>query len=353
MPYVPIAQHFYSQPDEVELVKVKLFKQVAYYCLCLHLLFIFAFWYSHVYILSIANIASVAAWATGIYLLNRGHSHLALRVFCVEVTGHSVLVCATLGMDYGFQYYLWTIACMLLLDMKLKLRLAIVLSLSMIVLFALLFELYSSVNTPFLFQEYARSIHFINVFVCGLPMIYVIGHVRESTFIQRRQLAKLAARDPLTNLFNRRYAKELILRAHSSCAHNGQSLCVVMADLDHFKQINDQLGHDMGDEVLQTVSDILREHVTDQDIAVRWGGEEFLLVLVDCTQEEALIRIETLRQTLEKQRFNGEELTATMSFGVALWHTALPFSVTLQLADDALYTSKAQGRNRVTAAHTN
>ncbi|RZM81111.1 DNA polymerase III subunit delta' [Pseudoalteromonas rubra] len=352
MPYVPIAQHIYSQPDEVELVKVKLFKQVAYYCLCLHLLFIFAFWYSQVYILAIANIASVAAWATGIYLLNLGHSHLALRVFCIEVTAHSVLVCATLGMDYGFQYYLWTIACMLLLDMKLKLRLAITLSLSLIVLFAALFELFSDVQTAFVFHDYARPIHFINVFVCGLPMIYVIGHVRESTFIQRHQLATLAARDPLTNLFNRRYAKELILRAHSSCAHNDQSLCVVMADLDHFKQINDQLGHDVGDEVLQTVSNILREHVTDQDIAVRWGGEEFLLVLVDCSLEEALQRLETLRQTLEKQRFNGDELTATMSFGVALWHTALPFSVALQLADDALYSSKAKGRNCITAARS-
>ncbi|TMP28723.1 DNA polymerase III subunit delta' [Pseudoalteromonas rubra] len=350
MPYVPIAQHFYSQPDEVELVKVKLFKQVAYYCLCLHLLFIFAFWYSHVYILAIANIASVAAWASGIHLLNRGHSHLALRVFCIEVTVHSVLVCATLGMDYGFQYYLWTIACMLLLDLQLKLRLAITLSLSLIVLFAVLFELYGTVNTTFVFHDYARPIHFINVFICGLPMIYVIGQIRESTFIQRRQLATLAARDPLTNLFNRRYAKELILRAHASCAHNDQSLCVVMADLDHFKQINDQLGHDMGDEVLQTVSDILHKHVTDQDIAVRWGGEEFLLVLVDCNLEQAVHRLETLRQTLEMQQFNGNELTATMSFGVALWHTALPFSVALQLADDALYTSKAQGRNRVTAA---
>ncbi|MDK1290386.1 GGDEF domain-containing protein [Pseudoalteromonas umbrosa] len=343
-------QHYFSQPDSVEQVKIRLFKQLAYYCLGLHCLLLVLFWYCDILILALVNIGSVIAWSLGIKLLHQNKSHLALRLFCMEVTLHSIFVCATLGMDYGFQYYLWTIASLILLDYQLKLKIASAMALSLIVTFALLFELFSNVDHRFLFSELAPFIHFINVLICAIPSIYTIGHIREVTFSNRYQLAQLAAKDPLTSLFNRRYAKELINNAQENCINTSQQLTIIMADIDHFKNINDKFGHDIGDDVLIEVALKINKYTQESDIAVRWGGEEFLLVLVNCDLHHAQERVECLRRDIAQHIFHNHELQVTMSFGIAQWYPALPFRIAVKLADDALYMSKAQGRNRTTSA---
>ncbi|KZN34468.1 MULTISPECIES: sensor domain-containing diguanylate cyclase [Pseudoalteromonas] len=345
-------QHYFSQPDTVELVKNRLFKQLAYYCLALHSLLLVFFWYCDIWILTAVNVGSVIAWAVGIKLLYMHQTPLALRLFCIEVTVHSVFVCATLGMDYGFQYYLWTIASLILLDYQLKLKFASALALLLIITFAMLFELFNKVQNTFLFSEFAPYIHFINVLICALPSIYTIGHIREVSFSNRYQLAQMAAIDPLTNLFNRRYAKELINNAQENSIETSQQLSVIMADIDHFKTINDKYGHEIGDEVLIEVASKIQQHTLHSDIAVRWGGEEFLLVFVNCDLATTQARIESLRRDIATHSFNDQRLPVTMSFGVAQWHPALPFRVAVKLADDALYMSKARGRNRTTSAHS-
>ncbi|KZN57219.1 hypothetical protein N474_08435 [Pseudoalteromonas luteoviolacea CPMOR-2] len=352
---MPTSQHYFSKPDAVEQVKNRLFKQLAYYCCALHTFLIFFFWYCDVYFLALINIGSVTLWMLGIYYLHQQKSHISLRLFCVEVTLHSILVCATLGMTYGFQYYLWTIASLILLDYRLKLKLASALALGLVIAFAALFELFDNVQNTFIFSELAPYIHFINVLICGLPSIYTIGHIREITFSHRYQLATLAAKDPLTNLFNRRYAKELINNAQEDCLATSRQMCVIMADIDHFKSVNDKFGHDAGDEVLVEVALRLSRFALNSDIAVRWGGEEFLLVLINCDLEQAQTRAESIRRDIATQGFYGDTHNVTMSFGIAQWHPALPFSVAVQLADDALYASKAKGRNcttTTTAGHT-
>ncbi|KZN57680.1 GGDEF domain-containing protein [Pseudoalteromonas luteoviolacea] len=346
---MPTSQHYFSKPDAVEQVKNRLFKQLACYCCALHTFLIFFFWYCDVYFLAFINIGSVALWLLGIYYLQQQKSHISLHLFCLEVTLHSILVCATLGMAYGFQYYLWTIASLILLDIRLKLKLASVLALGLVVAFAMLFELFDNVPNTFIFSELAPYIHFINVLICGLPSIYTIGHIREITFSHRYQLATLAAKDPLTSLFNRRYAKELINNAQEDCLATSRQMCVIMADIDHFKAVNDKFGHDAGDEVLIDVALRLSRYALHSDIAVRWGGEEFLLVLINCDLEQAQARAENIRRDIAMHDFYGETLKVTMSFGIAQWHPAIPFSVAVQLADDALYASKAKGRNCTTA----
>ncbi|AOT10000.1 GGDEF domain-containing protein [Pseudoalteromonas luteoviolacea] len=343
-------QHYFSQPDTVEQVKNRLFKQLAYYCLGLHCLLLVLFWYCDIAILAVVNVGSVIAWSMGIKLLYQNKSHLALRLFCIEVTLHSIFVCAVLGMSYGFQYYLWTIASLILLDYQLKLKIASGLALLLILTFAALFELFNSVQHSFILSHLAPYIHFINVLICALPSIYTIGHIREVTFSNRYQLAQLAAKDPLTSLFNRRYAKELIKNAQENCVNTSQQLTIVMADIDHFKGINDKYGHDMGDDVLIEVALKIKHHTLHSDIAVRWGGEEFLLVFVNCDLQTAQARVESLRREIETHTFNGDTLQVTMSFGIAQWHPALPFRMAIKLADDALYISKTQGRNRTTSA---
>ncbi len=344
--------HPYSKPDEVETFKFALLRRVAFYCLWLHVGLIGVFWHVEVPTLAIVNVFSVALWYSGIKLIDRAYYSLALRIFCFEVALHATLVCALLGMKLGFQYYLWTVSCLMLLDYQLRLRNAVLYSLALISLFALLQLLFNDVVYQYKYPQLLPYIHFINVMICGVPMIYTIAHIRTMTVKQRDKLAELAARDPLTKMFNRRYAKELIVHAKENCISTHSPLCLVMADIDHFKAINDTYGHDKGDRILQAVAEIIQTHVNPADIAVRWGGEEFLLVLAPCSTGEAMRRMETLRQAIAAASFENDILQVTMSFGIASWGAQQSFEVVIQHADAALYDSKHSGRNRVTTAPT-
>ncbi|NOU53002.1 GGDEF domain-containing protein [Pseudoalteromonas sp. JBTF-M23] len=316
----------------------------------LHACLVFAFWYAQVELLSVFNVLSVVTWWFGITLLEREQQSLALRIFSLEVTIHSVLVCAVIGTDYGFQFYLWAASCLLLLDTQLKLKQAVVWCAAIIVIFALTYTWFEEPLTYIDYQMFAPYLHLLNVIVCGIPMIYTIGLIREITINQQRDLETLAAHDSLTHLFNRRYAHGLIQQAYKSCINQQQPICVVMADIDHFKQVNDLYGHELGDEVIERVAQCLSQQLNNADIAVRWGGEEFLLVLPNCSQADAQKHLEQLRQSIEAMTFGKGALQVTMSFGLATWQAHCDFEEVLKQADVALYKSKHKGRNTITVA---
>lgn len=166
------------------------------------------------------------------------------------------------------------------------------------------------------------------------------------------RLQDLAAMDPLTDIYNRRFGLNR-LREEFQRAQRGQlPLSVVMIDLDHFKNINDTYGHLMGDRVLIEVSKVVRNSLRDEDILVRYGGEEMLMVLpgADLSMGVSIAeRVRYLIESLEMTDEKGKRLPVTASMGVS----AIPRAFTeneLQLikaADDALYQAKAAGRNRV------
>ncbi|TMP43776.1 DNA polymerase III subunit delta' [Pseudoalteromonas citrea] len=343
-------QHPHSQPDIVEQVKLTLLKRVAWYCLGLHVLLLIVFSLLNIVSLALLNIGSVITWWAGIYLLKHKQRSFALRLFSVEVAVHAVSVCAVLGMALGFQYYLWTVSCLLLLDSDMKLKPAVVVSTLMITLFAALHIWFADVTYNYAFEHLLPYVHFTNVLVCGVPMIFTVALIREVTMKQRLSLELLAAKDPLTHMYNRRYALELITHAKYHCDENNETLCIIMADIDHFKRINDNYGHAQGDEVLKRVALLIDKHTRPVDICARWGGEEFLLVMPNCTQKTALHRIEKLRSAITFEIFEHFDRPVTLSFGVTLWPTSSSFDAALHHADNALYTSKQNGRNQVTAA---
>ncbi|BBN80073.1 GGDEF domain-containing protein [Pseudoalteromonas sp. A25] len=343
-------QHPHQQPNKIEQLKSRLLTQVAWYCMALHACLIYAFWYIEVPLLGAFNVLSVATWWFGIKLLERNQQSLALRVFSLEVTIHSVLVCAVIGTDYGFQFYLWTASCLLLLDTQLKLKQAIIWCTAIIVIFAYTYIGFNLPLQPIDYQKMAPYLHFANVIICGIPMIYTIGLIREITVNQQHELEVLAAHDSLTHLFNRRYAQGLIQQAYKSCINHQHPICVVMADIDHFKQVNDVYGHEQGDEVIERVALCLSQHINSADIAVRWGGEEFLLVFPNCSQSQAQKHLEIIRQAIEAMTFAQGSLQVTMSFGLALWQAQSDFEEVLKQADIALYKSKHKGRNTISVA---
>jgi diguanylate cyclase (GGDEF)-like protein len=167
----------------------------------------------------------------------------------------------------------------------------------------------------------------------------------------RESMRNLSIRDPLTELFNRRYMEEALAQELHRTKRNEAQLAVIMIDIDHFKQFNDNFGHDGGDAVLRSLGEFLKKHVRGSDIACRYGGEEFILILSPSTAEGARQRAEKIREgaSLIKVTHANQDLGAiTLSLGVAMFPDhASDMAALIKAADVALYHAKRDGRNRV------
>jgi diguanylate cyclase (GGDEF)-like protein len=166
------------------------------------------------------------------------------------------------------------------------------------------------------------------------------------------QLREQAIRDPLTNLFNRRYMQKIIERELAGAQRLQRTTAVLMMDIDHFKRLNDTFGHKAGDLMLQAFGALLRDETRAYDVACRYGGEEFVVIMPGATMEAGYRRAEQLRSQFAEVRldFSGSELRATVSVGVAIFPLHGETSdALLRAADQALYAAKAGGRNCVVA----
>jgi diguanylate cyclase (GGDEF)-like protein len=207
--------------------------------------------------------------------------------------------------------------------------------------------------------------------VIGCLSVSGPGLAEEGSFIEREWIERLAEQmalslsnvqlrlslrrqsvvDPLTELYNRRYMDESLKRELARAARSGRPVAVVLVDLDHFKNVNDDYGHEAGDGLLREVGRLLRERVRKCDIACRYGGEELIVILPECDLEVAIRRAEELRQGISALAFShqGRLVAATASFGVATTTEltdAAPETL-VGAADMALYEAKRCGRNRV------
>jgi diguanylate cyclase (GGDEF)-like protein len=169
------------------------------------------------------------------------------------------------------------------------------------------------------------------------------------------KLRTLAVTDALTGLYNRRYFWDALKRELIAARRKPGIFSVILVDLDHFKRVNDAWGHDAGDRVLQATADLLLGHIRGSDIAVRYGGEEFALLLPGTGVAVAEERAEQLRRELEALEiaYNGGRIRITLSAGVAEAGTsATDEREIMKRVDDALYEAKAAGRNRVVSDPT-
>jgi len=165
------------------------------------------------------------------------------------------------------------------------------------------------------------------------------------------QLQKLSSTDRLTGLYNRGHWEEALKLEYARHARYGHATSLIMFDIDHFKRVNDTYGHQVGDQVIQRVADVLRELVRDADIAGRYGGEEFAVLLPDTDKAGGAMLAERLRKVVEEQTVESEAgpVRFTISLGVAdLGYPTDDYKQLIEWADQALYASKRGGRNRVT-----
>jgi len=166
----------------------------------------------------------------------------------------------------------------------------------------------------------------------------------------QEKLSYQAIRDPLTSLFNRRYMEEALLLELAQADRQGSTIGITMLDIDHFKEFNDTYGHQAGDRVLQLLGGILASSIREGDIACRYGGEEFVIILPGANLDNTFQRTEQIRKKfgeLTLQRIGKVGVKVTLSAGVAIYpiHAKVRDGI-LNLADRALYQAKDQGRNR-------
>ena len=194
--------------------------------------------------------------------------------------------------------------------------------------------------------------------VCGLhrrverDKATVMSQVQELGVLTRK-LRATALTDALTNLPNRRYAMKRLGSEWASVKRTGRDISLVMLDVDFFKQVNDNYGHDVGDEVLKETAAVMRDAVRTSDEACRIGGEEFLVICKNTNEAAALVVAERIRSALENHvtAFGGYKGAVTASLGVASFSSgSMAPSELLKKADEAVYAAKHQGRNRCVAA---
>jgi diguanylate cyclase (GGDEF)-like protein len=167
----------------------------------------------------------------------------------------------------------------------------------------------------------------------------------------REKLHEQAIHDPLTGLFNRRYLEETLWRELHRAHRRNSPVGVAMLDLDHFKRLNDTFGHDAGDSLLRELGQLLREKLRKSDIACRYGGEEFVLILPDSSLADTQRRVEQIRGLIKELRIRHRDqlcdaIATSAGVAAAPEHGSTAAEL-LSAADNALYAAKQAGRDRV------
>ncbi|VAW52908.1 diguanylate cyclase/phosphodiesterase (GGDEF & EAL domains) with PAS/PAC sensor(s) [hydrothermal vent metagenome] len=204
--------------------------------------------------------------------------------------------------------------------------------------------------------ELAQLLVFINTVFVMLYTDFSINRLRKRAKKQYSALheamaenKKLATLDDLTGLYNRRYFMEQLSKQKMLSERDGSDFVIAYCDLDYFKRTNDTFGHYVGDTVLKKFSEILKTSIREIDYAARFGGEEFVCLLVNTDIESAKKITERIRSSLEKYNFNdvAPSLRATASIGIANFKQFKTIQETLVTADNRMYLAKQRGRNKI------
>jgi diguanylate cyclase (GGDEF)-like protein len=321
-------------------------RNVVWVGIAAHTLFIPLFAWLGQPFLAAVNVASVALWIVAA-LANRARRwSLAMWLIAGEVSVHACLATMTLGWDSNFQYYLIPLVPFVMFNDRLSARSIWITS---VAVFAAFLVLRAVAPVLPLDPRVAALITYSNLVIPFLALALVTYYFRLASISAEARMEQMALTDPLTGLYNRRHMDGLLQEAKERFAVDGRPFCVILADLDHFKSVNDQSGHDAGDRVLRAVATVFGEQLRVTDAVARWGGEEFLVLLSATKPDAALDVAQRLRASAEAKlrTVAGIDQTVTLTLGVASFRANLDLSALIKVADEALYTGKIAGRNRV------
>jgi diguanylate cyclase (GGDEF)-like protein len=193
-----------------------------------------------------------------------------------------------------------------------------------------------------------RKVLYLNILICLLISSVVMFITVITINRYQKRLEDMATTDSLTGVYNRQSFEILVDQIIKESKRMKSIVSAMMIDIDYFKIINDTYGHACGDKVLKELVDIIHKNLRESDVICRWGGEEFLVILNNCSIDDAIEVSEKVRIAVENELFCGEkQITATISIGVTEYHDKLIIDEMINNADIALYNAKHAGRNIV------
>ena len=198
--------------------------------------------------------------------------------------------------------------------------------------------------------DYSQRVDFMGEFSESFNlMVEELAANREELLRKNRELETVSQTDPLTGLLNRRGVEELLRRETYRAKRSKRTFAIMMADIDHFKHVNDLYGHDTGDAVLVEVARILQGHARAGDLCARWGGEEFMTVLVETDLPQAVAAAERVHHGVASAGImhNGAIIPVTLSAGVSIYHEEEDVAACIKRSDACMYWAKKSGRNQV------
>ncbi len=302
-------------------------------------------------VLSGLNVISVGMYAAAYQLIQRRRNTAALVLVWLEVLCHAALGSLLIGWDSGFHYFLLMFIPTIVVSARSGLALPLVVAL--LVYYLGLHAVCQAFAPLTPLEPWALRVAFwVNVCLIFGLYSFMTGFYRVTIVKAQQKLVAAATTDPLTGLVNRAHVQERAQVELSGGRRRGEPIALVLADVDHFKRINDELGHAAGDEVLVRMAKLMRDNLRDIDVLARWGGEEFLALLPASSGASAAAVAERMRQAVVDTpiEIGGRTVNLTMSFGVAEIDGVADLQAATARADQALYISKHGGRNRVTCA---
>ena len=295
------------------------------------------------------NLVLVALWSIVYWLLRERHNRSAVVLMWIAIPGHALLATVTLGWDSGFHYYLIAMVPVLFVSPGRRMRLR----LSLTFLVAACYLALDAVGrwvppvSPIAPEALAwiRGFNIAALFVILTWLAHVYTRLAAAA---EARLRALATTDALTGLANRRRVIDVAQYEVQRGRREGTPISFILGDVDHFKRVNDERGHEAGDHALVTTAVVLRQAVREADTVARWGGEEFLVVLPDTALHAALGVADRARAALADAAWPGGA-AVTMTLGVSQWRDGETVAEAVARADEALYRGKHAGRDRTVA----
>jgi diguanylate cyclase (GGDEF)-like protein len=315
-----------------------------------HLAFIALFYMLGATMLAWTNVGSVTLFALSAACLQKRWNRAAAMLIVLEILSHVVLAVRAIGWDSGFHYYLLvTVPVVVISPMKHRLNRPLMIATLMGIYVGLDAAMRGTTPYDTLAPQVLAGVRYFNVTVTFLLLTYLSSIYLKLVKKAERELRHLATTDPLTQLLNRRSLLEVADYELTQRKRYQAPIAFVLADIDHFKQINDRHGHAAGDAVLTAVSQVLRQALREQDSVARWGGEEFLILMPNATLESASLVAERLRQQVAdiEVPVEGKIIRVSMTFGVSAHRDDETVDEPVKRADSALYQGKMAGRNQV------
>ncbi|ETI61419.1 GGDEF domain-containing protein [Marinomonas profundimaris] len=315
-----------------------------------HCIFIFLFFYLEQTTLAWINTLSVSAWLLTFWF-NRIRRHdISIFIMSVEVFGHALFSTSILGADAGFQYYLWPMALLIMAIPSLNIAWSSILAFAHLTTFTLL-SLFCRTHVDISESSYS-TLFLLNLAGASIPFLITAAFSRSIYSRQYFLMAKLAEKDELTQLFNRRFGLEALNYYVNQKGKNGAPFCISLVDVDFFKRVNDQLGHNKGDEALIKISNYLSQSMRETDISIRWGGEEFLFIFPNVELNQIQQRIEKICHDMPNHVvLENWDNSISCSFGLVQVKNNESSEAALQRVDTALYQAKKNGRYQVVSDH--